>query len=296
MRELYKGAIFQGDSSIIIVALLDASGVPVTGKTFSDIAFCKYSRDGEAPFNTFTLNGVNFTEIADGFYKLILDGTVTAFDGVLNIYLSGATFDDILYSYTVKAKDPGNVMVTLTVNDQIPINLANTQVDIWDSGMTTLLWSNSKNSSGQVVLSLNPGIYKVLIRKSRVSFTTPETLTVVGPTAETATFSGTSVIPSSPTAPNLCVIYGSIYDIEGAVDDGTSPDPVIILAQRGRSTSVVDGRIYTNDTSRTKPDEDGYFEVELVRNMSVTISIERSGINKKVTVPDQVSAALTSLL
>jgi len=296
MRELYIGRVYQSESPNLCFSILDTTSSPVTGLTFNDISLCKYFRTGDSVLQTYTVDGSNFSELGEGLYKLSLTSTVTAFSGNLSLFVKGPSFNDIVLHCKIEPKNPGNTQITLTIEDQSSNKLPNTQVDIWDSGQTTLLWSGITNNSGQVVSALNPGSYKVVLRRHRTSFTVPESLTVTGPGPETKTYTGTVILPSVPVAPNTCVVYGSVFDIDGAADDGTSPDSIVVTINRVRGQLIVGDNFITQDYLRVKPDTNGYFEIELIQGIQVTIGIERVGIRKTVTIPAQASAALKDLV
>ena len=295
MIEVYNGLLEQSDAPTIKVLFLDASGNPVPGLIFSDVTL-RYLRKPDTSFNAFALSGANFIELSDGIYKITLDGTVLAYVGELLLYFSGGLFENFTYRQTVQSKNPGNVQVTITVETVTPEPLPDTQVDIWDNGQTILLWSGVTDSSGQVVVALNPGSYKVLLRRTRTSFTVPETLTVIGPSAETKTYNGTEISIPASSNPDVCVVYGYVYDITGVPDDQISPDYIALTAQRTPGLIHLSGRFITVDESDVRVSDSGYFEIELIRGLQVKLEAPRFGLYKTITVPNQATVDLSTLV
>lgn len=295
MHEVFGGNLDQSGTPTLKVLILNSGGHPVTGLTFSDVTL-NYMRAPDTVLNAFALSGSNFIEVGSGLYRVVLDATVLAHIGTLVLYFSGAGFKDFTYRYYVQAKNPGNVQVTITVETVAPTPLPDTQVDIWDSGLTSLLWSGVTDSSGEVVVALNPGSYKVLLRRTRTSFTVPETLAVTGPTPETQTYNGAEISVPASSNPNVCVIYGNIYDISGVPDDQVSPDYVAVHAQKTQGLIHTGGRFYTADKQVVKADANGYFEMELVQGIQVVIRIPRVGVDKTITVPALATVDLSTLV
>jgi hypothetical protein len=295
MRELFVGGLNQSSQEKLTLLLLDSSGNPVTGLIFSDLTF-QYIREGDTSLMNYILSAGIFNEVGSGIYQIDITSAITAYEGILQIIMSGGTIETTLFRYDVVAGVPGNVQVTITVDDGLGTGFPDTQVDIWDSGQTTMLWSGVTNSSGQVVTALNPGSYKVLLRRSRTSFTVPESLTVVGPGAETVTFSGTETSLSTPTSPDTCIIYGSIFDINGEADDQMSPESIVVTAHRTRTPIAYSGRLYTLDKEEVKAGSDGVFEIVIARGINIKLTIPRVGIEKIFTVPDAASVDIATLL
>lgn len=295
MREFFAGSLDQGEAEQLIVLFLDNLSDPVLGLTSADVTF-KYMRQGDIALNAYPLSVSNFFEISDGLYRIILDAAITSYVGTLKIFLSGPLFDDFLMRYDVIAGVPGNVQVTINIEDGVAVPLPETQVDIWNSAQTLLLWSGVSDINGQIVTALNPGSYKVLLRRNRTSFTVPETLSVVGPGAESETYVGTELSLISPTVPDTCIIYGDIFDIDGVADDQMSPDAIIIRAIRSKTPVYLGTRLLTIDPVEVRADQSGHFEITLIRGMSVNLEIPRLMWRKTFTVPNQASENIINLL
>lgn len=295
MREVFGGNLKQSDAPTVKVLILDASGAPVTGLTSADLTL-RYLRSPDTGFNALALSGASFIEVGDGIYRVVLNATVLAHIGTLVFYFSGAGFENFTYRFNVEANNPGNVQVTFTIETVDPTPLPDTQIDIWDSSLTSLLWSGVSDNSGQAVVALNPGSYKVLLRRTRTSFTVPETLTVTGPSPETKTYNGSELAAPASSNPNVCVITGNIYDISGIPDNQVSPDFVSIFAQKAQNVTHLSGRFYTSDKITVKADASGYFELELAYGLRVTIKIPRVGVDKEITVPSSPTVDLSTLV
>lgn len=294
MREQFCGFLKQSEEHSVVIMLLDNLGDPVLGLVFSDL-IAKFIREGDTALMNFNLSALNFTELADGLYMVVLDNTITAKEGNLKLLFSGASINDLVASFIVEANNPGNVEVEIELLDGIN-PLPNTQIDIWDNNQTVMLWSGVSNDLGKVTVALNPGNYKVLLRRYRTVFTVPESLTVVGPTAESITYSGAEIpiVPSSD--PDVCIIYGYIFDITGTPDDQVSPESIVISAQRTRTPVKYGNRFFTLDKTDVRASSDGYFEITLARSIMVKLSIPRIGVEKTFTVPDEPTVDLATII
>jgi len=296
MRELYVGELKQGQAQTINILLLNAAGAPVSLLTPADVTL-EYMRVGDLAFNPFALNPANFVEILAGFYQITLDSIVTAIEGNLVLRLTGIPFDWTGLRYYVQGTaNLGNVQTTITIVDATLVPLPETQVDIWDSGMTGLIWSGTTDVAGQVNVAINPGTYNVLLRRHRTVFTVPEILTVVGPAPVTVQYTGAELSLVTPTNPDTCVVFGDIFDIDGVPDDQVSPESIIITARRTRSPIATGTRLYSLDPSEVRADASGHFEILLARNLKVNLKIPRIGLDKTFTVPDAPSADIVTLL
>lgn len=80
-------------SVVIYLELLD--GTAATGLTFSDVT-AGIKKSGASSFTSFTLTGVNFTELSDGFYLVALTSGNTDTLGSLYLSFTGSTIKSTL--------------------------------------------------------------------------------------------------------------------------------------------------------------------------------------------------------
>lgn len=299
MRETSNGSFKQGDSSWVNFLLLDNAELPVIGLTFGNISNVKYLRQPDAAWNALTLTAFNFSEVGDGLYRIMLDPTVLAHIGNLSLFVQGPAFDDIVIHADVMPGNPGNVQTTITINDSTlptPNPLSLVSVEIWDDLQTSIVWYGNTNESGQAVLALSPGSYKVVLKRDRTTFSVPESLLVIGPVPFSVTYVGVELTLPIPSGPGKCVVFFDPYDISGDIDDGISPDQIIGTVIRAKRPNVVSGRIYTIDSINKSANTAGRIEIELAQGLGVTFRVPRCGIDKTFTVPAQASLDLATVV
>ena len=297
MRDVYYGQIYQSDSHRLHILVRDSAGDPVTGLLFSDISV-SYLRSVDTSAQVLPLSGPDWTEISNGIYILDIPSVISTFTGLLTMIITGSLFDDIVARIDVVAKNPGNVQLNILVEDSGNIAIAGVQVDIWNSNDTAIVWSGVSDINGEVVTALLPGSYKVRPRGNQIDFgSLPISLTVTGPSIESLTITGNALAtPSAPSDPNVCRIFGYVYDICGIPDNQTSPDYIAINVQRDAKQYKLNNYLLTMDGVRIGIDENGYFEFDLVRGLTVHLKIPRLNLEKNFVVPDQASENLINII
>ena len=186
----------------------------------------------------------------------------------------------------------GNRAVTISVKDvdtEGPIPDA--QVYVRDSTGTTIEAGSATNGNGEVVFNLWDGTYRVYISKlGNYQFTVPETLVVSGDVTET--YRGHSLTPAPPPDPEMCMIYGWLYEIGGTpwVEQtfrvslySPPPNLVNIVIGTGAWTVLTDAT--------------GYFSFNAFRGSQIRLDIPQASIEETIVlVPDQASIKLKVLL
>ncbi len=81
--------ILSSPTSVVVYLELESGG-PATGLTFADVT-AGIKKDGSGSFSVFTLTGLNFTELSDGFYEVALEASDTDTLGSLYLSFTGAT-------------------------------------------------------------------------------------------------------------------------------------------------------------------------------------------------------------
>ena len=136
-------------------------------------------------------------------------------------------------------------------------------------------------------VAIDDGTYKVRLFASGYSFVVPETLTVSGDGS--VTYQGVSFLPvSPPSAPDLCVIFGMLRDAGGSPVVGAEVDAYGVTPQAGGGYQI------GPQIASTISDTNGYFELELMRNVLVQFKIDAVDVEFIRTVPDAPSQYLTT--
>ncbi len=198
------------------------------------------------------------------------------------------TPDDFREGQILESIGTGARQVTIHVEDTSAVDLSGVQVDIFDSTNTTLLLRVFTDIAGDVTVAIDDGAYAVRLFKSLHTFTVPETLTVT--MNQTTTFVGTPVTIPIPSAPNLCVIFGTLVNAGGEDLVGANVRAFAVVDP----TQAVGGLQLADPIAETTTDQDGFFQLELIRLSLVLFIIEEAGIEFIRTVPDLTSQDLTT--
>lgn len=198
--------------------------------------------------------------------------------------ISGSVAEAILNG-AVCAGGTGANIVTVTIEDDVGDLIQGVQLDLYRSG--NFLLRAFTDAVGRVVLALDDSTYEVRLFANGYAFTVPEILVVSGTTAET--YQGTGQITiTPPSAPNLCVIYGTLRDAAGNPHDG------ICIEVYGVTPQVVSGVQLTERIASIWTDAHGYFELELEREARVQITAIEAAISAIKDVPDAESQDLAT--
>jgi hypothetical protein len=235
-----------------------------------------------------------------GVYSLTLTPAVVGELSIFALYTGGTTSpgswqwdvftNDLSDIALLVAAYTGAATATITVEDALAAPIANVQVDIYAADDTTLLVSGLvTNVSGVVTVALNDGSYRVHLTKSRVTFTTPETLTMSGATA--ATYSGVVAAAGVPVSPALCTVFGTLTDLAGSALLNTGVRATVVS-----HPTLVGGAGVSVETPETFTNAAGYFELTLLRGAVVNLEIDAIGLRTQVTIPAAATADFITLL
>lgn len=218
--------------------------------------------------------------------------------GAVALANADATWDEQLSGHTtagsagkaladIAAGRTGARQIDITVEDQLAAPIQGVQIDIYDAANTVFLARYHTDINGEVSLALDDGTYYLRFWRSGYSFTTPQALVVTADA--TPTYQGTSLITvTTPSAPNLCVVFGYVYDAAGVPVAGSCVSATAIVPQ------AVGGAQSGERVVHTATDTLGYFEIELVRTSQVRFKIEGTDVDSTKTVPDAASQDFTT--
>lgn len=133
--------------------------------------------------------------------------------------------------------------------------------EIWDENNLIRLHSGTDpDADGQQDFLLNPGNYNIRLRKVSWNFPTVVPITVLsGGLSET--IHGEKLVPSSPPAPDLCVIWGYTIGVNGEV----LPEATVKATIKNPEVFQDMSKIADADNETTS-DINGYFELALIPN------------------------------
>jgi hypothetical protein len=176
------------------------------------------------------------------------------------------------------------------LSDQSPI--AFTQIQVLDSMENSTLGLLTSDSQGRGFFALDNGSYCVRLYKPGWQFTVPETLKVNG--NEDTSYYADSFDPGTPPLPNLCRVYGWVYDIRNEPVVGAKIESSIKKVPL-RYRNVIISPYFQSSVS----DEDGYWYLDLYPNSILNPSNTKYNFNLfspsgtilklEIEVPDQAS-------
>jgi len=211
-----------------------------------------------------------------------VDGT---FGGNLDAKISGIGAGSGVYSYSL-----------VTFNTGLQQVIPSVSVAIRNLGQTALLAVGVTNSSGAVSFNLDAGKYLAVARAPGYLFECHDTITVGGDAADTVF--GALFDPGVPAGPQLCRVYGHLYDLSGNPRQGTT-----VSAALPSGVVRFDGVIVSPTGIVATTDEDGYFYLDLIPSSLLEpsgalyeISISSTGgaiLRQRVTIPDATSWCLS---
>ncbi len=170
------------------------------------------------------------------------------------------------------------------------------RVTIRNLTQTALIATGVTSSSGVVVFNLDPDSFLVIPFAPGYLFGGPDTILVAG--AGTDTVFGYRFDPGTPSSPELCRIYGWIFDASGAPERDA-----LISASLPSGVGRIDSGIVSPFKVSAVSDSAGYFFLDLIPNGSLIpddsryeITISRSDgtiLRERLTVPQQSNWMLT---
>lgn len=185
------------------------------------------------------------------------------------------------------AAHSGSHQIEINIQDQVLNPIQGAQIDIYDAGNLAFLTRQWSSIDGKANVALNAGNYSVRIFSSGYSFTVPEPLLVT--VDGSVTYQGTSLINiTPPSAPDLCVIFGTIRNAAGIPVAGA-------CVKAYAETPQVVGSVQKSEVvAQTSTNANGYFEMELVQGSVVNFAIEGTDVDVTKTVPLQASQDVTT--
>ena len=187
----------------------------------------------------------------------------------------------------ISSGSSGSKQITVRILDTLSAPLQGVQVDLYDSTNVNFLSRVWTGISGLVNLGLDPGTYALRFFKTGYGFTIPAMIVVT--VDATVTFVGTGlIIVVPPSAPNLCVVYGTVRDAGGQPISNAKVQAYAVTPQTINDTQESQAIVCT------VTDANGFFQLELERLAQVGFTIEDTGLDVVRTVPNLPSQDLVT--
>jgi hypothetical protein len=149
------------------------------------------------------------------------------------------------------------------------------------------------NSAGLIVVSLDAAEYRAWAYKAGIEFEgLPDSIDVSAPSSND-TIWGSSFDPGQPVSPELCRVFGRVFDLSGYGISG-----VTVMARLNKTPIRYDGSIISPFYRTASTDSTGYWYLDLIPSAAlepeceyeIVIYYESGRIaRKRVGVPDQAS-------
>jgi hypothetical protein len=175
---------------------------------------------------------------------------------------------------------------TITVVDGAANPIMGVAASLLDGVGATVIMTGTTDSLGQWAFAAPDGSYYIRLFKAGYNFALTETLTILGTT--TKTFTGEALDPPVPSDPSYCVIYGYLRDAAGSYLEGT------VIEARAEIPAVLGTYQVTDTLVTAEADATGYFELELMRGISVRVTCAAAGIDITADVPEVATQDITT--
>lgn len=211
-----------------------------------------------------------------------LSGT---FGKYLDTEISGVSSGSGLYSYDIVVIDSTNEQIIPGVN-----------ITVRNINQTALIAVGTTDNQGSIGFNLDADSFLVISFSPGYIFDSFDTLIVSGPGVDTIL--GYRFDPGDPPNPDLCRLYGHLYDVSGNPEVGAT-----ITAWLPSGVSRADDAIVSPFRVETNSDSTGYFYIDLIPSTDLSpdtaayeITVTRSDgtiLRERVLVPDQSNWLLT---
>jgi len=180
----------------------------------------------------------------------------------------------------------GSRAITVHTQEADATTIPQAQVSLWaDAEHTNLIAQFTTDVAGNADLALDDGTIHHTTVKSGHTFT-PGSFIVSADA--THNIEGVKVTPSAPSAPDLCVVYGTILNASGV--------PVASAPVTAKATTPADsgGNQLAGNSVTTTADLSGYFELELIWGIEVRFKAKDTGLDGLYDVPNAVNQDVTT--
>lgn len=274
-----------------VVTINNGSGWVAPAGTFTShgkglCALAATNAEMNAPWLAVNVKGDNIDEYTHTFYT---EAGYTA-DRAANL-------DNLDAAVSTLGQGNGPVPLTVTVRDNAGLLVTGALVALHNDALTDAGLLGYSDGNGQVVFSVDPGVYRVTIRDT-IGYTAAATgypvTVLVSPTSLVATVTSRSL--PAPADPSLCRCYCYMRHAAGGAMLSTSEGTLSLLAVNGRPTG--DSTVYATSDGR-QTDATGLVYLDLPRGMVCAVEASWPEDLTKlvhVTVPDADAYDLGTLL
>jgi len=219
--------------------------------------------------------------------------TLSSFGTLLTDIISG------VWSYVSRTLTglAGAHTLTVTIRSQTTSGtLVGARVSLKDGTDTSVLDQKTTDTSGLVRVSVDTGSYRLHVGQL-AGYDTLAAQSLSVSDNQGVTYYLTPHQPGAPASPGLCTVYGYVLVGNTPVTGAT------VTAKLVSKGAIADNVLLSIQTLTATTDANGYFELGLIRSDQVTqgeaeykVVIVTSGVNQTVTIPNQTSVNVSTLL
>lgn len=212
------------------------------------------------------------------------------FQGFINFYsLATPTIAAVVAvnQLPIPSASGANTVVVTIQDAGTSDTLADILVTVKDSGDTTLIDQKRTENDGTVTFSLDSDTYKVHV-SPRYGYSSLAAQALVVDGNETQTYELDPIAVGTPSAPDLCRVYGFEYLNGNPVEDRTVAFQLMNVPQ------TTNNLILESTSQSAVSDGDGYWHCDLIIGKTYLITISEAGIVKALNVPNQATYNLAS--
>lgn len=201
-----------------------------------------------------SIQTASVTGLSPGAIDVIWDeaqsGHITA--GTFGYYL------DAPVSGVTSCTGAGTYPVSLVAYDSVSAQVVpGARISVYNSTLSALLALGVTRADGTTAVNLDSGSFVISAFAPGYVFSAGDTIEVAG--AMTDSISGHRFDPGSPSAPDLCRVYGFIYGINGSPLEG-----VVVAAELTDGVVRHDSLIISPYKTSVATDSAGYFALDLI--------------------------------
>ena len=101
---------------------------------------------------------------------------------------------------------------------------------------------------------------------------------------------------AGPPLPPICVLFGTVLEIDGEPEKEAQVQVFIRDTKKGKEGQFVSSDGVTSAPVEVFTDDNGFWEVDIIRQSVIRIVIPKINLDAELVVPDAASAEITTLL
>jgi hypothetical protein len=96
--------------------------------------------------------------------------------------------------------------------------------------------------------------------------------------------------------PPVCVLFGTVLKTDGTPEEEAQIQIVMVSTEKTKAGQFVNTDGVTSEPIEVFTDDNGFWEVEIIRQSTVNVIVPKIHLDVEVTIPDAASAEITTLI